>query len=280
MKSIGIIDFYISEWHANNYPQWLREVCAEQGLDYEVRYAWAEQELSPYDGRTTDEWCLANHAERCGSIAELCQRSDVILILAPSDPEKHLAYAKEALPFGKPTFIDKTFAPCLAEAEEIYRIADRYHTPIFSTSALRYAEELELMREPSALIVNGGGSNFPEYAVHMVEMAVLLMQSPVEQVQVLQQGNQKLCRMTAKNGIEATLIYSPSMPFVVSVDRKNIPGKGRAIQSDYFRHLMRDIIRFFETAVPSFDRRETLEVIRVRDALLEADRTPGAWLSI
>ena len=26
MKKIGFIDFYLDEWHANNYPAWIREL--------------------------------------------------------------------------------------------------------------------------------------------------------------------------------------------------------------------------------------------------------------
>ena len=38
MKKIGFIDYYISEWHANNYVGWIHEITDE----YRVSYAWAE----------------------------------------------------------------------------------------------------------------------------------------------------------------------------------------------------------------------------------------------
>ena len=44
MKSIGFVDFYLSEWHANNYPAWLSEVNEKNGTDFTVKYAWAEQD--------------------------------------------------------------------------------------------------------------------------------------------------------------------------------------------------------------------------------------------
>ena len=28
MKKIGFVDYYLSEWHANNYPAWIEEACA------------------------------------------------------------------------------------------------------------------------------------------------------------------------------------------------------------------------------------------------------------
>ena len=42
MKSIGFADYYISEWHANHYPEWIRKASVELGYDFEVKYAWAE----------------------------------------------------------------------------------------------------------------------------------------------------------------------------------------------------------------------------------------------
>ena len=62
---------------------------------------------------------MANAATH--SIEELCEKSDNILILAPANPETHLKYAKIALSYGKTTYIDKTFAPDLKTAKEIYK---------------------------------------------------------------------------------------------------------------------------------------------------------------
>ena len=95
MKKIGFVDYYISEWHANNYPNWIKEACEKNGFSYEVAYAWAEEYVSPVDGRNTDEWCRDFGVTRCESIKELCDRCDAVVILAPSNPEKHLAYASE-----------------------------------------------------------------------------------------------------------------------------------------------------------------------------------------
>ena len=56
MKKIGFVDYYISEWHANNYPAWFKEANEKLGFDYEVAYFWAEKDLSPVDNVTSSQW--------------------------------------------------------------------------------------------------------------------------------------------------------------------------------------------------------------------------------
>lgn len=280
MKKIGFIDYYISEWHANNYPAWIREACEKNNLQFEIAYAWAEKDISPVDGVSTDEWCRKNNVERCESIKELCEKSDYILILAPTNPEKHLPYAKEALTFGKPTYIDKTFTPDLAEAKEIFAIAKRYDTPFFSTSALRYGEELNDFLSPECVMTTGGGSNLAEYLIHQVEMVVKLLKSPAKRVMVSCQRKQRICRVVTENGKEATMVYAYRLPFSVCSEESDGTSCYRAIKSDYFRILMDDILRFYESGKPSFDTAQTLEAMRLREAILTAEKTPDTWLDI
>ena len=122
MKKIGFVDYYISEWHANNYPEWIKNAAQKLGAEYEVAYAWAELDLSPVYNETTDEWCAKMGVEKCETIAELCEKSDFIIVLAPSNPEKHLQYAKTVLKYGKRTYIDKTFSTEITPANLLLSI--------------------------------------------------------------------------------------------------------------------------------------------------------------
>lgn len=268
MKKIGFIDYYLSEWHANNYPQWIREANEALGTDYEVAYAWGELDLSPKYGETSAQWCEKMGVELCATLEEVCEKSDVLLILAPSDPDRHLVYATTALRYGKPTYIDKTFAPNLVDAQKIFALASTNGTPFFSTSALRYADELTDLGEVSRLIVTGGGGNLPEYLVHQVEMAVMLLGDPAKSARVECHGNQCVAFVETAGGKEATFIYAPKLPFSVAVEAPDGTPAYRAIKSDFFRGLIADILRFYESGKPSFDLAQTLEVMRLRDMIL------------
>ncbi len=270
MKKIGFVDYYISEWHANNYPKWIKEQNEKIGADFEVAYAYAERDISPVDNRTTDEWCEAFGVKKCDTVSELCEKSDYIIILAPSNPEKHLGYAKAVLPYGKPTYIDKTFTEDLAVADEIFKIAEEYGTPFFSTSALRYANELDGLSDVKNLIVTGGGSSLDEYVVHQAEMAVKLLKDSIASAEAVCQGAQRIIHLVTEGGKKASLIYSPALSFSVTAESSGGTSVYRPITSEFFPALISDILRFFDDKTVSFDISELREVMRMRDMVLNA----------
>lgn len=271
---IGFIDYYLSEWHANNYPAWIREICERDGLDYEIAYAWGEIETSLRDGKTNTEWARENGVELCATMEEVCEKSDVLLILAPSNPEKHLEYAKVALRYGKRTYIDKTFTPCEADAKEIFAIADQYGATVFSTSALRYAAELDEMKGACNLITTGGGRSADEYIVHQIEMIVKLLGCDAKAVKTEKQGKQCIFRICYGEAGAATAIYDPSFGFSLTAELNDGSTKNRAVNSDFFLTLMEKILCFYETGKTDFEREETIAVMKLRERLLAAS---DAW---
>ena len=87
MFRIGLIDYYLDEWHAQNYPAMLREEIARQGLSMEVKmaYAYCDKE----DGMSNEEWSRKQNVPLASSMDELIANCDGVMILAPSFPEKH-----------------------------------------------------------------------------------------------------------------------------------------------------------------------------------------------
>ena len=271
MKSIGFVDFYLDEWHANNYPAWIEAANKTLGTDYRVAYAWAEKE----SGIGTAAWCEKFGATPCTTIEELCEKSDAIIILAPSDPDKHLEYARRVFPCGKRVYVDKTFAPNYGEASEIFELSKKYNTPFFSTSALRYATELDEISDVRHLMITGGGGNLEEYIIHQAEMAVKLTGIRPLSASVSAQGKQRVIAVTgqAKDGqpIGVTFLFAPALPFSVCAETSDGKSVYRAIKSEFFSALLTYILRFFENGVPPFDPQETLAVMALRDAILAAN---------
>ena len=263
MKKIGFVDYYISEWHANNYPIWIADINKAMGEDFTVAYAWAELDISPVDGLSTDEWCSKYNVSKCNSIQQLCQQSDYIVILAPSDPDKHLEYAGSVLPYGKPTYIDKTFAPDCETAVKIFDIARLHGASFFSTSALRYAKEIEEL-SCDKIKTTGGGSNMAEYIIHQAEMVVKVLNAAPISAVVNETEDGYNALVSFEGGKTAEITYAPALPFSVSIDE----GSVIKICSDFFRGLIADMLRFFTSGKPSFDTGETIRVMKLRDLIL------------
>ena len=276
MKKIGFVDYYISEWHANNYPNWIKEACEKNGFSYEVAYAWAEEYVSPVDGRNTDEWCRDFGVTRCESIKELCDRCDAVVILAPSNPEKHLAYASEVFKHARLVYVDKTFAPDYKTAKEIYEIAKRCGTRFFTTSALRYATELSEIDTGIGVATTGGGSNLPEYVIHQVEMVIKLM-GCAARILAREDGGAITFDVEYKDGKRALMKYSPDLSFTVRALGNEEP---TAISSSFFTLLITDMLRFFESGECSFPPCQTLEAMRLREAAIIATERLGEWIDL
>ena len=278
MKTIGFIDYFLNEWHANEYPAMIRAYNEKNGTDYQVKYAW--EETSTLGGMTTEEWCEKYGAQPCASIEEVCEKSDFVVVLAPSNPEKHLAYAKAVFACGKNPYIDKTFAPDYATAKAIFDLANEYGVQFFSSSALRYASELNAyMGTANTVFTTGGGSNFDEYIIHQIEMEVKCLGVGAEQVRYTKNADQEWVEVAYANGKVAKMMFAPCMPFAVTVADEN-GSNYLPIESAFFDGLIADILHFFATGEKSFDGAQTLEVIKIREGAIQAKSKVGVWVKI
>ena len=280
MKKIGIIDYFIDEWHSNTYLGLFEKASKELGVDYKVTYAYAEVEQP--GKMLTDDWCAKNNVTRCYSIEELCEKSDNILILAPANPETHLKYAKVALPYKKTTYIDKTFAPDLQTAKEIFAIAEKYNTKIFTSSALRYAEEIAGYTNVKNVMIKGGGRSLEEYIIHQIEMAVKMTGgAQAEQVHVFHSAKQSTTVVEYADKT-VTLSYSNSgWGFSVDVETENVNCEFRNIEkgTEFYR-LVESIVKFFETNEEPFAQKETLAVLAIRDAIMKGVNGCGKTIPV
>ncbi len=275
MKIIGIVDYFLDEWHANHFPAWLDKVCKEKGYEFKVGYAWGEKDNE--NGISNEEWCKKFSVEMCDSIESVCEKSDYIVILAPSNPEKHSGYAKKVFRYGKRTYIDKTFAPDSAEAAEIYREAQSYGVDFFSTSALRYADELSGL-SGKAIITTGGGGSIEEYVVHQAEMVVSVIGEGAERVRTIKNGDHYFTEVKYGDERYASMVFGWLLPFAVQADKADGSIVYLPINSDYFINLTRTIADFFHTGIKPFGFSQTLEVMKIREAVIEGLKRPGKWI--
>ena len=202
-------------------------------------------------------------------------------MLAPSHPEKHLGYAEKVFAYKKNTYVDKTFAPDLETAKKIFAVAEKYGTKFFRSSALRYGEELSDVVGGKVMFTQGGGRNLPEYIIHQIEMVVKVLQEKAVRVRVEKQGcNQYIMTVQFENEKQATMFYSQGYTFGVCVEDENGKAQNKPALSNTFTGLIEDILRFYLSGKVSFDGNETLEVIKIRQAVISGMDNLGVWIDL
>ena len=279
MIKIGFIDHFLDEWHANNYPQFIKDAG---GDEFKVAYAYAEKDKE--GGLTTDQWCEKFGVQKCDTIEEVVEKSDVIIVLSPDNPERHLDLAKLPLSSGKRVYVDKTFALSKDIAKQITAIADEHGTPFYSSSALRFSNELkDIDREGICFINSRGPGNFDTYAIHQIEPIVCLMGSDVKRVMSVGSGKYESMVIEFANGRSAVMSHygwngGIDFEMVVSyADGRNL----RVPQmSDYFNNFIKCLCEFFKTGKTFAAHDETISIMGIIEAGNKALKTPGVWVEV
>jgi len=270
---IGFIDYYLDEWHANNYPRWINEAS---GGEMEVVCAFGLID-SPIGGRTTDQWCSDMGIRRANSIEEVIEESDVLVVLSPDNCEMHEQLCQLPLRSGKPTYVDKTFAPDLATAQRIFAIAEEHGTPCYSTSALRYATEYADVGEVEA-IAAWGPNGFDTYSIHQLEPIMMLMKGKPVRVMAKPAKGWYTIVIEFEDGRAATVTgYAAGSPFLMNV----ATAEGAKIieaKSDFFGGFIANLVEFFRGKGKPVPHEETLQIMAVRGAGLKALENPGVWV--
>lgn len=272
---IGFIDFYLDEWHANNYPKMIHD--ASNG-EIEVTYAYGMVD-GPKGRRTNEQWCKDFGIERCFSIEELVEKSDGIIVLSPDNSEMHEGLCQIPLRSGKPCYIDKTFAPDYETAKRIFAVADAYGTPCYTSSALRFADEYQALDRSSIRSVTSWGPNgFDIYSIHQIEPLMMLMGVPVEKVLALPDKRMLTLLIVFTDGRTASVTcFYGGCPFTVNVST-DTGAQVLQIKSNFWSNFTVSLVDFFRTGDIKVPHEETLEVMRLRTAGFRALERPGEWI--
>lgn len=116
------------------------------------------------------------------SIPALLKKVDVVL-LETNDGNKHLEQAELILKARKPLFIDKPIANSYEDAVKIFELSEKYQTPVFSSSALRYISGIDNIDKAKVLGAEIYSPAYTEpshkdlywYGIHGVEMLFAIM---------------------------------------------------------------------------------------------------------
>ena len=269
-KRIGFVDLNLDNYHANVFLQALRgplvsrgfTIAGATGTRIAESGAWAEKNRVPF---------FENDAELNATV-------DFFMILAPSNPEVHLDLCRRILPFRKPTYVDKTFAPNHDMAQQIFALADQHETPVQTSSALRYTNVQDEARKASAkvehMITWGGGGSFDEYAIHPLELLVSVMGH--DATALMRRGTSERAQLLVefaggRTGV-VNVFPKTTTSFAASFTTEKVTRYVEVDASEIFVNNQSAILDFFSAGKPNIDRRESLTLMR----LLDAARDPAA----
>ena len=121
-----------------------------------------------------------------------------------------------------------------------------------------------------------------EYVIHQTEMMVKLMGIGAKKVRSERAADQFNFRFEYKDGRKANMIFCETYGLPAGFIPHTTEQKSKyvAIQSDFFKNLIADILRFFRTGEVLFNKEETLEVMKIREAIIKAKGKDGEWTEI
>ena len=229
--------------------------------------------------------------EIVNTIPELLDRVDMVL-LESVDGRIHLQEAREIFKAGKPVFIDKPVAGTLAEAIAIFELAKRHNICCFSSSSLRFGDNIrELVGNPAAGETLGvttwgpcsyqnGTPDLFFYGIHGIEALFTLMGTGC--VTVVRTKGPMHDQVTGvwKDGRIGTyrgIVQGNSDSGAVVYGSKSI------LQSEKkggYEPLCREIGRFFRTGVVPVSAEETIEIFAFMEAADESQRQGGKPVSL
>ena len=267
MKRIGLIDYYINEWHALNYPSFLENV--KKTVDEEIFITDFYAEIDHPD-LSSDEYAEKYKIHKCSSLEELCNKCDYLMVLYPDNPERKFEVIKKVIPFKKPIFVDKTFMNNYQAAQATFELANKYGTPLFTSSSLRYADEVVTLEDVESLLVIAPSVHLSDYWIHPLEIVVSKMGAGALRAKLSKSGVHHMLNIEYPDNKTALIVIAEGgnlQDFFVSGNGKFKQNLVRCT-SPYFENEMRDILRFFVSQKPSFSYLESLEAMKLRDIAL------------
>jgi len=229
--------------------------------------------------------------EIVSSIDELLTRVDVVL-LESTDARKHLEQIRPVIEAGKPVFVDKPFAPSVADAIAIFRLAEKHEVPIFTSSMLRFVPEIVATKNDSEIgKVTGCDAYSPcsleathpdlfWYGIHGVEILFTIMGPGCEQVTRTQTKDTDVVtgvwgdgRVGSFRGLRSGKSDFGALVFGEKAIR-------HCQRTGSYEPLVAEIVRFFKSGVPPVSAEETIQIIAFMEAAELCKEQPGGIVKI
>jgi hypothetical protein len=250
-----------------------RVVAAFKGGSNDVESSYTR--VDRFTAEIKEKW----NVEIVDSIEELCRKVDAV-ILTSVDGRTHLKQVRPVFAAKKRVFIDKPFAASYADAREIVKLSAESGTPFFSTSSLRYAHDIQSIKQDASLgrligaFTYGPSPTEPHhpdlfwYGIHAIEMLYTWMGPGCDSITRVHTDGTDTVVGKWKDGRTGTMrgIRAGKQDYGgIAFGEKSILTTSKPMRTDY-RDLLVEIVKFFQTGVPPVQPEETLEMMAFMEA--------------
>jgi len=229
--------------------------------------------------------------EIVGSVDDLLRKVDVVLVESV-DGRCHLDQARPVIAAGKPLFIDKPLAGSLADAVEIFRLAEEHNVPCFSSSSLRFGPGIMGMRnDPRVGEVRGCDAFSPcpleehhpdlfWYGIHGVETLFTIMGPGCKSVTRVHTEGTDVVVGVWEDGRIGTFRGIRDGKRGYGGQVFGTKGNSPAGSFEGYAPLLIEIVKFFKTGKPPVTADETLEVFAFMEAADQSKREGGGPVTL
>lgn len=223
------------------------------------------------------------------TLEDLAGEVDAILVLSLSG-FAHLGRVEALIDYGLPLFVDKPFTCRADDAEAISELASSTNTLIWSSSGLRFADELvhlqdELKRvDPlHGLLSYGpawrteGNPGYFHYAIHPIEQTFACMGPDWDWVSATTSPEADIVTAGWRDGRMATVRLtragSTAYGLVAFAEDAVLP---RFVSTrSVYRNLCREIVQAFESGAPPVPLDDTVSLVRFLEAASLSEQSRG-----
>lgn len=228
--------------------------------------------------------------EIVNSIEALIKKVDFVC-LETNDGRLHLEQALPVLKARKPMFIDKPMAASLKDAIAIFAASEKYKTPVFSSSSLRYITGMQDVLDGKAGKIIGAETYSPAkleethpdffwYGIHGVETLFTAMGPDCESVVRVNTPDTDVIVGKWSDGrigsVRGTRSGKADYGGIVYGEKANV------VLGSYagYTPLLKEIVNFFETKIPPVKKEETLAILAFMEAADESKKLNGKPVSM
>jgi len=198
---------------------------------------------------------------------------------------KHLEASRPFIEAGLPVFIDKPLACSIQDAKKIMELAKDNGVPVFSSSSLRYALEIQNLKKsdvgrilsastygPGIIVQFNPGLFF--YVIHAIEMLYALMGKGCKRVRCYSSEGWDVIVGEWEDGrvgvVRGLRIGVREYGFTAFYEKKIA---SHVIDASWiYTELLKKVINMFETKKPPVEPAETLEIIAFTEKAMESSR--------